>query len=175
MGQCIAICNGVLKMDCLCTSFSVCSTFLNIFRCASISSTLMSPSIVWLVGWLVGNTFFYFVSVSGPLPSFGEICDIWSQWWGDTTWPKKTYPPTFQPIYHLWHLPRSVRHSARCSHFHTSLEGERVLSWCRCVTQPIDGAVSQDSDTTWYKSWRYIFLLNFQRLDWLTGLINWIE
>ena len=30
-----------------------------------------------------------------------DLWDIWSEWWGDMTWPKNTYLPTYLPI----HLP----------------------------------------------------------------------
>ena len=45
------------------------------------------------------------------------------------------------------------------------------------VTQPLDGAVSQDSDTTCSKLNEYIFInfFNLQIFDWSNNLINWID
>ena len=38
-----------------------------------------------------------------------DLWDIWSEWWEDMTWPKKTYPPTYLPTYLPIYLCTSIR------------------------------------------------------------------
>ena len=46
----------------------------------------------------------------------------------------------------------------------------------RSVSQPIDGAVSQDSVKTHCEIKRkYVYILHIEIFDWSYGLISWIE
>ena len=57
----------------------------------------------WLTDWVT----FWFWHYSLALETC-DLWDIWSEWWGDLTWPKKRptyYLPTYLPAYLPTHLP----------------------------------------------------------------------
>ena len=55
----------------------------------------------WLTDWLSDFWFWQFRVILETC----NLWDIWSEWWGDMTWPKNlpthipTYPPTYLPTY----------------------------------------------------------------------------